>query len=57
MNGRDSSAIELKQIKGLSPTNLADDDPVWSMAEGCFQKIMNRYCWEPVLTRSCILNL
>ena len=40
---------ELQEIECLTAAYLTEDDPVWAMAEGCFQEVTDAHCWQAVL--------
>src|SRR6266852_747597 len=40
---------ELQEIEGLTAANFAEDDPVWAMAERCFQEVTDAHSRQSVL--------
>ena len=40
---------ELQEIECLTAAYLTEDDPVWPMAEGCFQEVTDAHSRQAVL--------
>ena len=40
---------ELQEIECLTAANFTEDDPVWTMAEGCFQEVTYAHSRQTVL--------
>src|SRR5260370_27317902 len=40
---------ELQEVESLTAAYLTEDDPVWAMAEGCFQEVTDAHSRQAVL--------
>src|SRR5258708_887360 len=53
MDGRETSRMtgveKLQEIECLAAANFTEDDPVWAMAERCFQEVTDAHCRQSVL--------
>ena len=44
---------ELQKIEGFFASNLAQNNAIGAMAEGCLEKIADGHCWKAILLPAC----